>query len=205
MFILNSEITIGSFRFSGVHDVVIKRSIHSIVETATIKIPAIAAILSKGKVSTERITTASQFKDGEAVTIKLGYNCDLKTEFCGFVKQRKLDMPLEIECEGYSSLLRKNVVNLKSSNLTLEELLRSAVADLEGENKILVQCNVDMNLLNISLDNPNGFDVINHISKCTDDNIFCFFVKPDTLWCGAIYTDVANGKAINDSEKVNYR
>lgn len=205
MFVLNSEITIGTFRFSGVHDVVIKRSVHSIVETATIKIPAIAAIVSNGKVSPERITTAKQFTEGDAVTIKLGYNGDLKTEFSGFVKHRKLDMPLEIECEGYSWLLRKNIAKIKNSNLTIKELLSAAVADLQGENKIMVECDVDLNILNISMDNPSGFDIINYISKCSDDNISCFFIKPDTLWCGTLYTDVNNGKVTIATEKARYR
>ncbi|MCF8448955.1 MAG: hypothetical protein K9G49_03695 [Taibaiella sp.] len=202
MFVLNSEITIGTFRFSGVHDVLIKKSVHSIVETATIKIPAIAAIVSNRKVSAERITTATQFTEGDAVTIKLGYNGDMKTEFSGFVKHRKLDMPLEIECEGYSWLLRKNIAKIKNSNLTLKELLSTAVADLQGKNKITVQCEVDLNILNISLDNPTGFDVIKHISKCSDDNISCFFIKPDTLWCGTLYTDVTNDKTTIAIEKV---
>ena len=88
MFVPGSEITIGQFRFSGAHEVRIKQSLHSIVNTATIQIPSVAKIIRDGKMNPKGIITGKQFNDGNEVTIRLGYNNDLKTEFKGFVKRR---------------------------------------------------------------------------------------------------------------------
>ncbi len=205
MFVLNSDVTIGNFRFSGVNEVVIKRSIHSIVETATIKIPSIATIITKGKKVRERITTADQFKEGDKVTIKLGYNGDLKTEFQGFVNKRKMGLPFEIECEGASWLLRKNKPEMKVQPKTIKDLIATAVSNVTGGHKIDIECDVDIDLSNISLNSPTGFEIVNYISKCTDNNVICFFIGHNKLWCGLLYSNLASGKKLPDTETVTYK
>jgi hypothetical protein len=205
MFVLNSEITIGSFQFTALNEVVVKRSIHSIVETATISIPAISSIVKNGKASPERVSTANQFKEGDAVVIRLGYNGALETEFRGFVRQRKLGMPLEIECEGYSWLLRRNKVRLKNATYKLKDLLAAAVKGVAGGYKIQVQCDLDIELSNPNIVNPSGFDIINYISRATDGNVSCFFIAPDMLWCGLLYTSLAGGSPFTSAEPVSYR
>src|SRR6185312_15096362 len=105
MFALNSDITIGDFRFAGVHDVHIQRTIHSIMEAATIKIPSIAKIVKNGKALAETVVTGAQFEAGDEVKIQLGYNGQYETEFKGFVSSVDLNMPLTIVCEGYSWLM----------------------------------------------------------------------------------------------------
>jgi len=84
MFVLNSDISVGGFRFTGAHEVSIKRSTRSIVETAVIKLPAKASVSENGAKSAERINTSSKFKQGDAVKISLGYNGALEEEFRGF-------------------------------------------------------------------------------------------------------------------------
>jgi len=205
MFVLSSYITIGDFQFSGVNDVYITRSIHSIADTAILKLPSVARIVSNGKVMPETVITGKQFNDGDPVIIKLGYNSDLQTEFQGFVKRRNLDMPLEVECEGYSWLLRRNSVTQFYSSVTVKELLETAVAGIDADYTIEVQCEVDFELNNVRISDESGFDVINNISKMTDGCLSCFFIQPTVLWCGFLYTPYAQGNDVLDSGTVNYR
>ena len=113
MFILNSDISIGKpgvnqFRFTGVHELRIKRSIHNYTDTAIIQLPSIATLFTKNNSSSPKtVITGKQWNDGDPVTIKLGYNNEMHEEFKGFIKHRDLNMPLEIECEGYAYQLKE--------------------------------------------------------------------------------------------------
>ncbi len=205
MFVLSSDITIGKFRFSGVNEVIIKRSLHSIADTAVIKIPSLAKVIKNNKVDPGTIVTGKQFSDGDPVTIKLGYNGSLQTEFSGFVKRRNLNMPLEIECEGYSWLLRRNNVNIFEKAISVKDLLLKAVSGIPGDYKINVECPVVLTLENVYIPNTSGFDVINSILKYSDGGLTCFFIRPDTLWCGFAYTPYANGDDVFNIGKVDYR
>lgn len=204
MFVLGSDITIGNFSFSGVNEISISRSLHSITETATIKIPSIARIVTNGSVSPEVVITGKQFSEGDPVTIKLGYNNDLQTEFTGFVKRCSLSMPLEVECEGYSWLLRRNTIDKFYPSVTIKDLLTDAVSGVDGKYNISVQCNADITLSNVKVSGC-GLDIINSLSKYTDGCLSCFFIQPGVLWCGQLYTPSANGTDILNTGIVNYR
>ena len=205
MFVLGSDITIGNFRFNGVNEVHIKRSLHSIADTAAIVLPSIAKIVTNGSSTPGIVITGNQFRDGDPVTIKLGYNGNLQTEFRGFVKRRNLNTPLEVECEGYSWLLRRNTINIFQSSIKVKDLLEKAITGIDANYKIDVQCDVDLELSNISIEDKNGFDVISNISKYTDGALSCFFIQPDILWCGLIYSPYAKGVDLFGVGNVKYR
>lgn len=109
-FKLNSIITIGQYRFRGVNEVVIKKSMHSPTNTCNIKVPTSSRLTINGKIETESIIesrTATRFNEGDAVKVELGYNGRYDLHFIGFVRRINFNTPLEIECEGYSYQLRK--------------------------------------------------------------------------------------------------
>lgn len=110
MFVLKSHIIIGAFTLNGVNDCRIKKGIHSYVDTAIIKVPTTARLKQKDTV-TVSVDTANKFNRGDKVTIELGYNGKLKKEFVGFVSRVNYTTPCEIECEGYSYLIRKKNIN----------------------------------------------------------------------------------------------
>lgn len=110
MFVLTSHITIGAFTLKGVNDCRIKKGIHSYVDTAIIKVPTTSRLKQQNEV-TVTVDTAKKFKRGDKVTIMLGYNGKLKQEFIGFVSRVNFTTPCEIECEGYSYLIRKNNIH----------------------------------------------------------------------------------------------
>lgn len=124
MFVLCSKISIaskknGDFAFKGVNDLRIKRSIGSYVDTCTIKIPTTAKLNSSSS-PTEQAVYA--FVAGDAITVDLGYNDEFKTEFKGFVSKVGYSTPVEVECEGYSYLLKRKNINKSWKTTTLREV-----------------------------------------------------------------------------------
>ncbi len=205
MYVLNSDITIGNFRFSGVNALCINKSMHSIVETAVIILPSIAKVSKNAKVLPGTVITGTQFKDGDPVCIQLGYNGKLNTEFTGFVKQRNLNMPLEVVCEGYSYLLRRNTASVFWKTVSLKEYLQFAVSGIHSKYSIKVVCDLDLVLCNVLINNQSGFEMINDLVKYCDGNISCFFISTGVLWCGLYYSNCAIGKNVFNIGQVNYR
>ncbi len=205
MFALCSDITIGKFRFSGVNEVRISKSIHSISDTAVIKLPSIAKVITGGKVMPEYVITGKQFNEGDPVTINLGYDTSFTEEFQGFVTRCDLGMPLEVICEGYSWLLRRNNINRFWVSVSIKELLEAAVDGIDPDYTITVQCEVDMQLANIRINDESGFDVISNLSKYTDYCLTCYFIQPNVLWCGLVYTQFALGNNVLNDQVISYR
>ncbi len=193
-FELNSDITIGDFRFSGVHEVTITRGIHGISEKAMITLPSKTSIIKTDRTIETEVTTGEKFKEGMPVEIRLGYNGELRTEFRGFVKKRNLDKPLVVECEGYSFRLRSFTLNMFATDVTVGDLLKPAVKNLPGDAKITVVSDTAVKLEGYRIPNLNIASLVTNLIEATDGNLTCFFIEPDVLWCGTPYTSIANGK-----------
>jgi hypothetical protein len=205
MFVLRSDISIGNLRFEGVQNVVIKRSVHSLIETAIIEVPAIAYMQEKGKTAPKQIVTATQIVTGSEVRIQLGYNGEMRTEFEGYVVSSKPGTPVQIICEGASYLLRQNVPGVQPGKTTIKELMQSAVSKTTGKKSIKVSCALDMPVLNTCSSSASGLEIINELVRATKDNLCCFFIKPYELWCGLLYSDYTSGIPISNDETVRYR
>ncbi len=204
MFTLSSELIIGKFRFSGVNEVKIKRSIHSLVDTATIKLPAKARILSKDKKSSEDVVTAKQFNIGDKVTLRLGYDRKLNEEFRGFVTELKQNTPLEITCEGYSYQLKNKTVNKSWTKAKLKEILSEIVKDTDI--RVEVDKYSDIELLNIHGGDKTAFEMIDIVLKATQGSLDAWFIQSDVLKVGFVY--VPSGDEMKDvlqQGRVKYR
>lgn len=199
---LSSNITIGNFQWSGVHEVRIKRSIHSYVDSAFIKIPSIAQLNKNGKALPGLVTTGEQFNDGDKVVILLGYDGLLQEEFRGFVKRRDLNMPLEVECEGYSWQLKRNKITKTWKSVSVKDLLAAAIV---GTDIAKVICDVDITLINLALTDGTGADILEYIMKETDHTLGIYFIEPDVLWCGLVYNPTAAGEDAFGLHQVKYR
>lgn len=204
MFVLNSEISVGGFRFTGVHEVTIRRSIRSIVETATITLPAKASVSENGKKSAERINTSSKFKQGDAVSISLGYNGALQEEFLGYVKEKVTGTPMKIVCEGPSWQLRNNRTSIKGKK-TLKALVNAAVSNLPGGEVIETICDEDMEVINIVPKSTSGFDLLNALQAATDNTISIFFTPTGKLWCGCLSKAIGSNAFQDVSKVVQFR
>lgn len=110
--------------FKGVNEVLIKRSIHTLMSTAMVKVP-VTALLRQKEMPPSQVETAKVVKAGDPVRIELGYDDVFNLEFVGFVKQLNLRTPLEIICEDYFYQTRKKSITL-SGKITLRETLEKA-------------------------------------------------------------------------------
>lgn len=123
MFVLCSKITIGGKSFSGVNEVQIKRSIHELAATATVKVPVTAVLMRQGE-APAYIEMAQAIKIGDPVEIHLGYNGSYNLEFRGYVKNLNLRTPLEIVCEDAFYTTRHQNVTFQGKT-TLEKILKA--------------------------------------------------------------------------------
>ena len=200
---LISEFSIGGFTFRGAHEVRIRRSMHSVAQTAEIVLPAFCRVQSAGKQTAALVSTRTLFNDGDAVSINIGYRLDrqggndysgLNNEFTGFVKSRGLGLPMVMECEGYERQLRQNVNVSKnytgSNTTTAKALLALATAGTD----VTVECPVDFKISGVRLVNANGVEICDFIKQASDKALTIYFKNAKTLWCGLVYTDYAGGE-----------
>lgn len=127
MFVLNSNIEIGPFKRIKVNHCKITKSIFSYCDKAVLKIPITARIKRADETITASAETANVITEGMKVIINLGYNGVLKKEFEGFVSRVNFTTPCEIECEGFSYLLRRKSYLKVFKNTTLREVLEFIV------------------------------------------------------------------------------
>ncbi len=201
-FVLNSKLTIGKISWSGVHEVETKRSLHSYEDTAKITIPSIGLVKYKNQDDPVREVMGKLFNDGDKVTIQLGYNGELQEEFRGFVKRRSLEMPLIIECEGYSWQMRRNKISGTWKSISVSDLLKKAIAGTDIKQVI---CTHDTELGNVGLKDVSGVEILDFIKKETDGCLTIFFIQPDVLWCGLTYTPYSDGSDAFNQGIVSYR
>lgn len=215
-FALCSDITIGSFRFCGVHDVRVKRSIHSHEDSAVISLPALCRIRKGNKDSLKAVAVSDQFKENDEVTINLGYNNEIipggavtpvrkwnedrqdgyamYTVFRGFVRKVVLGNPVQVECEGYVRKLRLDVsVKKFRSAAKVSEVLKLLETGKNGPTGITIDVRDDIDLMNLKLSNCNGVEVIEEIKRVSQGVLGIFFIEPARLWCGLTYTPFSKG------------
>lgn len=136
MYTLGAQITIGNKRFTRVNEVKVSSSSTILEDTATIKLPATARMEREGEFISE-VETAKAFQVGDQVTIQLGYDGNLRTEFQGYVRAIHPNQPLEIECEDATWLLKRKNVKASWRTATLKviltEILRDTGIGLEGD------------------------------------------------------------------------
>ncbi len=181
MYVLSCHITIGSASFKSVNNVVIKRSTHAVNATAVIRVPVTAVLKQQGKEAT-KIETAQVVKVGDEVTIKLGYDGNLKDEFKGFVKRLNYTVPLEIECEDWYWKLR--YINIKKSyaQTTVKDLLNDV---LSGSGAGVHPASIDLGLKNTVINNKSGAWVLEKLKS--DYGLTVFFTLDGELFAGKAY------------------
>lgn len=163
MFKLTCKINIGIYSFTAVNEIKIKRSIHTFIDTATIKIPATVRLKQTGtSTASASQKAADKIKEGDCVQIQLGYNDLDQIEFDGFVKRVNASTPCEIECEGYSWQLRKKSIAKGFPKTTLRDLLAFVIKDTGIKLSDQIP---DVPLSNIYIKNENALDVLTFIKE----------------------------------------
>lgn len=125
MFVLASQIRIGSYTFERVNSVQVSRSTNAIGAKAVVKVPVSAVVKASDGTVSSRTETAKAVKAGDAVEIRLGYGREMNLEFKGYVRRINLKSPLEIECEDAFYLCRTRQVSLSGKSSTLDDILKA--------------------------------------------------------------------------------
>jgi len=174
MFVLNSHITIGKFTSVKPVEVKLNRSLFDYVQRAVIKLPITARIKRAGEVITESAETAKQITEGDMVSIDLGYNGNLKTEFTGFVSRVNFTSPVEVECEGYSYQLRQKTVLKTFVKAQVLDVLKFLITgtDITLDEKSIPKFVIEK----VVFQKHSGIEALEIIKKVSDNTIRIFFI-----------------------------
>ena len=85
--------------FPYVSEVSVNTSIENYTDTCTVKLPK--KIKFQNKNATEYIA------NGDQITVKLGYNDDLKIVFKGYITKINIGLPIVLECENEAYMLKR--------------------------------------------------------------------------------------------------
>lgn len=183
MLVLGSHITVGGVSFGGVHEVKVKRSIHELGATASIKVP-VTAVLSYAGEPPARIEVAKTIKVGDKVSIALGYNGSLTREFVGYVKVLNLQTPLEIICEDEYYMTRGVSITFDGSKekITLKEVLQTC--------GLSVAYATDLTLTNFVVDNKPISWVLGKLK--TEYGLTIFFDMSGNVYAGEPYKIISD-------------
>jgi hypothetical protein len=187
MYNLSSNIVIGNYDFK-VHELRIKKSLHSYMDTAIIKLPTSARCKNKDGSITQSIATAKYFAVGDKVVIDLGYDGKLKNEFTGFVSRINFTTPLEIECEGYAWQLRQKSFKGSFKKITVKELLEQLIVGTD----IVLDKEMDkfeIPITNFTIPEQPILGILDYLKE----HCMCsIFFKNNILFCGLSYQKKGN-------------
>jgi hypothetical protein len=153
----NVEVTIGKIIMTSINAVEIRSSWKTLTDTADITIPR------NFKYKDQRID--QMIKRLDPVTIKLGYNGQLFTEFTGYVREVEPNVPLKIYCEDEMLKLKGAPITKTWSTVTLKNLVKEIAPGYEYEVS-------DISLGKLSVTNASAAHILESLK---DYGVFCYF------------------------------
>jgi hypothetical protein len=198
------QATIGTILIKRIDAIHISSSWREVNDTCTIKLP-----LLRGKIDKKNAqrTLADSFLSGDRVEVKMAYQGIYSkyqyTEFKGFVRRVKPNVPLELECEDATYLFRRtNVQKVWKTRVTLKEILTYVVAQVNAQfPKYPITIadgvpNQDFPTFSIAKDNSytNAADVLNFLKE---NYKLAVYFDDLTLHVRMSYTSLNSGKTVN--------
>ncbi|WP_418450191.1 hypothetical protein [Alistipes sp.] len=174
---MDFDIRIGQFRVGMLESVVVKSSVESLADTATITLP--------GTEYNRALKVEDRIKEGDAVCIRFGYDQELPIEFEGYVESISTDDgSIRIKCEDEIYRFRKDLADTVLSNVTLQELLEHVLRELGG---FTLSCDYDFRYDKFTIYQATGFDVLKKVQEETRANIY---LKGTTLHVHPQYAEI---------------
>lgn len=175
---MTSKVSIGSYASVKPSAITWNSSVSSLSDQAKITLPAVMMIRS-GKDQYERVQTGMKFQEGMPVEISAGYDGTNDKRFKGFISRINYEVPLVLECEGYSYQLRKKVGFTRSyKDTTVKRILEDLV---QGTDIRLSDAIPEIKLKKATFDNQTGIQVLEWFTtKCLLTTYFVY----DTLYVG---------------------
>ena len=191
MYLLNWDIAIGGYKVKTLTEVKITTSVLNLSDTATITMPG------------QYLNTWRKIEDkvhvGDAVTIKLGYDNDLETEFTGYLKRISRDNnSLVLECEDALWLTNKMVADMEYKSISLKELLTEILAQVDPE--MTVECDYDFTYEKMVVFKSTALDVLKKVHEDTKANIW---FEGKTLHVHPVYQQAKGDKPVIYDTEVN--
>lgn len=191
MYLLNWHITIGKYKVQTLKEVKITTSVLNLSDTATIELPG------------QYLNTWRKIEDkvhvGDAVTIQLGYDNDLETEFTGYLKRISRDNnSLVLECEDALYLLDKAVKDMEYKTITLKDLLQKILTQVDSE--MTVECDYDFTYEKLVVFKSKALDVLKKVHDDTKANIW---FEGKTMHVHPVYQEQKGDKAVIYDTEVN--
>ncbi|MBO4233906.1 hypothetical protein FO675_06260 [Riemerella anatipestifer] len=187
-FILTSDITIGENKNVKANKVTWKSEVGSFIDTCTINLPRrpylvdenIEEFSGKGLIKKQLY----KFKEGDKVSVLLGYNKKNTKRFEGFVRRVNMGIPVQLECEGYGYQLHGLVFNKTYANTTVKQLLQDITA---GTDIVLSKEIPDIPLKNVRFKNASGIKVLEWLKNEVKLSVYFNF---NEIFVGTMYGKV---------------
>ena len=191
MYLLNWDIAIGGYKVKTLTEVKITTSVLNLSDTATITMPG------------QYLNTWRKIEDkvhvGDAVTIRLGYDNNLETEFTGYLKRISRDNnSLVLECEDALWLTNKMVADMEYKSISLKELLTGILAQVDPE--MTVECDYDFTYEKMVVFKSTALDVLKKVHEDTKANIW---FEGKTLHVHPVYQQAKGDKPVIYDTEVN--
>lgn len=113
------------YTFTFVNEIEIENNFENLTDKCKITIPRNIKLNGKDLV----IGEDSEFKVGDKVIIKIGYDGTNKTAFIGYITKISINLPLVFECEDSMWLLKKNTIGkkLNYTNTNFKTILKDII------------------------------------------------------------------------------
>lgn len=157
---MNAKITIGNVVVYHVKSVLIEQSIKALADSAKIRMPRNTKLSVNNRVrNTEDYNIRNFIKEGDPVTIQLGYDDNLETEFQGYVETIGAAIPLELECVDEMYKLQQTSYTRTFNSVTLLQLLEFIAP---GYSYQLID---NINLGKFVINNSSAYKVLQALKK----------------------------------------
>lgn len=168
----------GYYRFTKANRVRIESGIKRLVSTASITLPNVKTFLGNPS-ELDRLMVV-----GSKVIIKLGYNGNNVEEFSGYISEKLPNVPFEIRCEDEMWKLRQTTITKAWSSITLKDLLKYLVPDIELNASVW-----DITLTDFRIDRAN---VVQVLEKLKESYGLVIYYRNGKVYASLPYANTAN-------------
>ena len=191
------DIRIGNYKLGLLESVEIHKSVDLLTDTAVVVVP--------GVVYNQSLDIEGKVKVGDPVTIKLGYDDNLVTEFEGYLQRIDTDdSSLTFNCEDGIYLTRKPVKDKQFKKTSVKAIVQYCLSEIGMKD---LNCTYDITYEKFVIKNANAYDVLKKLQEDTKANIY---MQGTTLNVHPAYVekggDVCYDFAVNiESSDLKYR
>jgi len=140
----------------------IEKNVENLADVAVITLPE--------TVLNQALKVKDKIGRGSEVTIKTGYNGDLKTEFIGFVRDITTDGSLKIQCEDALFLFRKGIKDKMLKPASVKQIAEYVCAEIGEGYKVV--CDYDLNYEKFVIHQATGYDVLQKLQEEIKANVY---------------------------------